>query len=188
MSSLVQSLSRVQLFATPWTAAHQALLFFTVSWSLLKYMSIESVRHPAISSFAVLFSFCFQSIPASGSFPVSQLFASSGQSIGASAWASVLPMNIQDWFPLGFTGLISLLYKGLSRVFFSTTVWKHQFFGSQPSLWYNSHIHTRPLGRPELVAGPFTSWLVSEVIFSVFQESHRDGPRVDPFERPESAD
>ena len=81
---------------------------------------------------------CLQSFPASGSFPMSCPFASDGQSIGASA--TVLPVNIQDWFPLGLTGLISLLSKGLSRVVFSTTVWKHQFFGTQPSLWYNCYI------------------------------------------------
>ena len=82
------------------------------------------------------------SFPASGSFPMSQLFASGGQSIGALALASVLPVNIQDWLPLGLTCLISLLSKGLSRVFSSITVWKHQFFGTQPSLWSKSHIHT----------------------------------------------
>ena len=80
-----------------------------------------------------LFSSCPQSFPASGSFPVSQLFTSGGQSIGASGSASVLPMNIQGWFPLGWTGLTSLLSKGLLRVFSSTTTWKHQFFGAQPS-------------------------------------------------------
>ena len=85
--------------------------------------------HPIISSSVALFSSCLQSFPASGSFPVSRLFTSSGQSIGASASASVLPMNIQSRFPLGLTGLISLLSKGLSRVFSSTTVQKHQFFG-----------------------------------------------------------
>ena len=84
-----------------------------------------------------------QSFPAAGSFPMSQLFASGGQSIGASAWASVLPMNIQDWFPLGWTGWISLQSKGLSNVFANTTVQKHQFFSTQPSLWFNSHICTR---------------------------------------------
>ena len=86
--------------------------------------------HPTISFFVTLFSSCPQSFPASGSFPMSQLFASGGQSIGASA--SVLPMNIQGWFPLGLTSLISFLSKGLSRVFSNTTVWKHQFFGTQP--------------------------------------------------------
>ena len=96
--------------------------------------------HPTISSSTVLFSCCLQSFPASGSFPMSQLFASSSQSIGASASASVLPMNIQGWFPLGLTGLISFQSKGLSRVFSSTTIWKHLFFSVQPSLWSNSHI------------------------------------------------
>ena len=82
--------------------------------------------HPAISSSAAPFSFCSPSFPASGSFPVSQFLASGGQSTGASASATVLPMNIQDWFPLRLTGLISLQFKGLSRVFSSTAVWKHQ--------------------------------------------------------------
>ena len=89
-------------------------------------------RHPIISSSVVPFSSCLQSFPASGSFPMSQFFASSGQSIGASA--SVLPMNIQDWFPLGWTGWISLQSKGFSRVFSNTTVQKHPFFGTQLSL------------------------------------------------------
>ena len=98
--------------------------------------------HPTISSFVVPFSSCLQSFPASGSFPVSQLFASGGQRIEVSAWASVLPMNIQDWFPLGWTGWISLLSKGLSRVFSNTTVQKHQFFNAHLSLESNSHIRT----------------------------------------------
>ena len=98
--------------------------------------------HPAISSSVVPFSSCLQSCLASGSFPKSQFFASGGQSIGASTSASVLPMNIQDWFPLGWTGWTSLLSKGLSRVFSNTTVQKHQFFGAQFSLWSNSAIHT----------------------------------------------
>ena len=85
---------------------------------------------------------CLQSFPASGSFPMSWLFASGGQSIGASASASVLSINIQGWFPLGLTGLISLQSKGLSRVFSSTTIQKHQFSGAQPSLWSNAYIHT----------------------------------------------
>ena len=104
--------------------------------------------HPTISSFAAPFSFCFPSFPASGSFPMSQLFPSDGQSIGVSASASVLPMNIQDWFPLGWAGWLSLLFKGLSRVFSDTTVQKHQFLSAQLSLWSNSHIHTRLLERP----------------------------------------
>ena len=98
--------------------------------------------HPTISSSVVPFSSCLQSFPASGSFPMSQFFASAGQSIGASASASVLPMNMQDWSPSGLTGLISLQFKGHSRVFSNTTVQKHQFFGTHLSLWSNSHIHT----------------------------------------------
>ena len=98
--------------------------------------------HPTISSFVVPFSSCLQSFPASGPFQMSHFFPSSGQSIGVSALASVLLMNIQYWFPLGWTGWISLLSKGLSRVFSNTTVQKHQFFGAQLSLWSNSHIHT----------------------------------------------
>ena len=101
--------------------------------------------HPTISSSVVPFS-CLQSFPASGSFPVSQLFTSGGQSIGDSA--SVLPMNIQHCFPLGLTGVISLQSKGLSRVFSNTTVQKHQFFGAQPSLWSSSHIDTWLLEKP----------------------------------------
>ena len=90
--------------------------------------------HPTISSSVVPFSSCFQSFPASGSFPMSQFFTSGGTSIGASALASVLPMNIQDWFPWGLTGLISLQSKGFSRIFSNTTVQKWQFFGSWLSL------------------------------------------------------
>ena len=104
--------------------------------------------HPTISSSVVPFSSCLQSWSASGSFPMSRLFASGGQSIGDSASTSVLPMNIQGWLPLGLTGLISLLSKGLSRVFSSTTVWKHQFFGTQPSLRPNSHICPWLLEKP----------------------------------------
>ena len=89
-----------------------------------------------------------QSFPVSGSFPVSQLVASGGQSIGVSASASVLPMNIQDWCPLGLTGLISLQSKGCSRVFSNTTVQKHQFLSAQLTLWFNSHIHTWLLEKP----------------------------------------
>ena len=96
--------------------------------------------HPTISSSVVPF-FCPQSFPASQSFPATQLFTSDGQSIGASASASVLPMNIQGCFPLGLTGLISLQSKGLSRVSSSTTIQEYQFFGAQPSLWSNSPVH-----------------------------------------------
>ena len=233
-------LSGVRLFETPWTAAHQASLSFTISWNLHELMSIESVMpsnhlifchpfllllsilprirvfsnksvlrirwpkywsfsfnnspcdesiqfshsvvsdslwsrglqharllcpsptpgacsnscplrrwcHPTISSCVVPFSSHLQSFPASGSFQMSQFFASCGQSIGALASASVLPVNIQDWFPLGWTGRISLQSKGLSRVFSNTTVQKHQFFSAHLSSQSNSHIHTWPLEKP----------------------------------------
>ena len=134
-------LSHVQLFATPWTTGYQlpCPLFPRVcsnSGSLSRWC------YPTVSSSVVRFSSYTQSFPASGSFQMSQLFTSGGQSIGVSASASVLPMNIQGWFPLGLTGLISLQSKGLSRVFSNTTVRKHQLFRAQPSLWSNSHIHT----------------------------------------------
>ena len=115
----VQSFSRVRLFAIPWTAAHQASLSFTVSWSLLKLMSIELVMPSNHLILCYPFSSCPQSFPESGSFPMSWLFASGDQSIAASA--SVLPMNIQGQFPLELIGLISLQSKELSRVFFSST-------------------------------------------------------------------
>ena len=105
--------------------------------------------HPTILSSVISFCSLFQSFPASGSFPLIQFFASCGQSIGVSASASVLPMNIQDWFPLGWTGWISLQSQGLSRIFSNTTVQKHQFFSALPSLWSNSHIHTWLLEKPE---------------------------------------
>ena len=104
--------------------------------------------HPAISSWVVPFSSCHQSLPESGSLPMSQLFTWGGQSIGVSALASVLPMNTQDWCPLEWTGWIFLQSKGLSRVFSNTTVQKRQFFGAQLSLQSNSHIHTWPLDKP----------------------------------------
>ena len=103
--------------------------------------------HPAISSSVVPFSSCPQSLRASESFPMSQLFTWGGQSIGVSASASVLQMNTQDWSPLGWTGWISLQSKGLSRVFSNTTVQKHQFFGAQLYSQSNSHIHTWPLEK-----------------------------------------
>ena len=124
---VVQLLSHLRLSATTWIAARQASLSSTVSWSLLLLMSIESVDHPTISFSVISFFSCPQSFPASGSFPVNWLFMLGGWSIGASASASFLPMNIHGWFPLGLTGLISLLSKGLSRVFSSTTVQKYQF-------------------------------------------------------------
>ena len=141
---IVQSLSCVWLFVAPWTAACKVSLSFTVSWSLLKLMSIESVMS---SNHLTPFS-CIQSFPGSGSFLGSQFFTSDGQSIGVSASASVFPMNIQDWFPLGLTSWISLQSKGLWRVFSNTIVQKHKFFVAQPSLWSNSHIHTWLLEKP----------------------------------------
>ena len=104
--------------------------------------------HPAISSSVIPFSSCPQSLQASESFPMSQLFAWGGQSIGVSASASLFPMNIQDWFSLGWISWISWLSKGLSRVFSNTTDQKHQFFGAQPSSQSNSHIHTWPQEKP----------------------------------------
>ena len=120
--------------------------------------AIQQLCHPWSTSF------CPQSFPASELFPVSQLFASGGQSIGASASASVLPMNIQGWFPLGLSGLTSLLSKGLLRIFSSTTVWKHQFFSVQPSVWCNSHPYMT-IGK--IIA--LTIWtFVSKVISLLF--------------------
>ena len=144
-----QSLSRVWLFATPWIAACQASLSITNSQSSLKPMSIKSVMPSNHLSSVVPFSSCPQSFPASGSFQMSQLFASGGQSIGVSALTSVIPMNTQDWSPLGWTGWIPL-----QSTFSKTTVQKHQFFGAQLSLESNSHIHTWPLEKPM----PWVDW------------------------------
>ena len=123
---------------TPWTTACQASLPFSISWSLLKSCPLSKWCHPTISS-CVPFS-SLQSFPASGSFPMSRSFTSGSQSIGVSA--SVLLINSEGWFPLGLTSLTSLLSKRLTRVFCNTTVQKHYFFSTQPSLWFNSHIHT----------------------------------------------
>ena len=147
---LNQSLSHVRRFATSWTAARRPSLSITNSQSLLKLMSIKSLMP---SNHLIL---CRPLLllppipPASGSFPMTQFFASGGPRIGVSASASVLPMNIPDWSPLGWTGWISLLSEGLSRVFSNTTVQKHQFFGAQLSLWANSHIHTWLPEKPYL--------------------------------------
>ena len=148
--SSVDSLCSVQSCLTlcnPMDCSMPGLLSITNSWSLLNLISIESGCHPTISSSVVPFS-CLQSFPASGSFPMSQFFASGGQNIEVSASASVLSMNIQDWFPWGLTGWISLQSKGLSRVSSNTTVQKHQFFSAQPSSQSNSHIHTWPQEKP----------------------------------------
>ena len=140
----VQSLSHVWLFATPWITACPS------PTPRVRSDSCPSSQwcHPIISSSVIPFSSYLQSFQASGSFQMSQLFTSGGQSIGASASASVFPMNSQDSFPLGLTGLISMQSKGLSRVFSNTTVQKHQFFGAQPSSQSNSHIHTWPQEKP----------------------------------------
>ena len=143
----VQSFSHLRLFATSCTAAHQASLSITNSRACSNSCPVSRWCHPTISSSVIPFSH-LQSFPAWGSFPMSQFSVSGGQSIRASASASVLPMNIQDWFALGLTGLISLLSKGLSRVFSNTTVQKHQFLGAQLSLWSNSHTHTWLLENP----------------------------------------
>ena len=145
---VIQSPSHVQFFATPWTAACQASLSLTISWSLPKFMFISSVI-PS-SHFILWHPLFLPSIfPSIRDFLMSCLFTSDDQNSGASASASVLPVNIQGWSPLRLTGLISLPSKGLSGVFSSTTVWRHQFFGILPSLWSSSYNHTWPLGRPE---------------------------------------
>ena len=138
----IQSLHHVQLLATPWTAASPTPGTSSNSCSRSWWI------HATISSSVIPFSSHLRSFPASGSIYMSQLFASGVESIGVSASTSVLPMNIQHWFPLGWIGLISLQPKRLSRVFSNTTVQKHQFFGAQPSSQSNSHIHTWPLEKP----------------------------------------
>ena len=142
---VVQLLSWNRLFAVPWPTACQVSLSFIISQSLLKFVSIESMMPSNHLILCYPFLLLPSIFPASGSFPLSQFFASGGQSIGVSASASVLPMNIQDWFPLGW---ISLQSKGLSRVFSDITVQQHQFFGAQLSLRSNFHIHTWQLEKP----------------------------------------
>ena len=132
--SSVQSLSRVQFFLTPWSAACQASQSTPTPRVYSNPCPLNGWCHPTISSSVVPLSSCPQSFPESGSFQMSHLFASGGQSIGVSASTSVLPMNIQDWFPLGWVGWIALQAKGLSRVFANTTVQKHQFSSAQLSL------------------------------------------------------
>ena len=142
-------LSRVLLFATPWTAARQASLSITNCQNLPKPMSIKSVmpsNHLILCRPLLLLPSIFPSIRVL--FQMSQLFASSGQSTGVSASISVLLMNTHDWSPLEWTGWISLQSKGLSRVFSNTTVQKHQFYGAQLSSQSNSHIHTWPREKP----------------------------------------
>ena len=148
--SSVQSLSRVWLFVTPWITACQASLSITNSRSSLRFTSIESVMpssHLILCHPLLLLSSIFPSITVFSNEPVLHI-RSGGQSIGVSASASVLPMNIQDWFPLEWTCWITIQSKGLSRVFSNTTLQKHQFFGAQLSSQSNSHIHTWPLEKP----------------------------------------
>ena len=140
---------------TPWTVAHSTPLSFTLSQTWLKFMSIESVM---LSNHLIP---CHPLLLLSSILPRLRIgglsIASGGQSIGASASPSVLPMNIQGWFPLGLTGLISLQSKRLSRVFSNTTIWKHEFFSAQSSLWSNSHIHIWLLEKPYLwLDGPLS--------------------------------
>ena len=138
--AVVQSLSHVQLFETPWTAALQAFLSFTVSQNLLKLMSIELMMPSNHLIFCHPLLLLLSIFPNIRVFSVSWLFPSDIHSIGAST--SVLPVNIQRWFPSGMTDLISLLSKGFSRVFSSNTIQKHEFFGTRLSSWSNAHIPT----------------------------------------------
>ena len=158
LSSVVQSLNRVKtLHVTPWTAACQACLCFTISRSFLKLMSIESWYHPTISSSVTLFS-SLQPFLASGSFPISQLFSSGGQSIGASASASVLLLNIQGWFPLGLTHLISLLSKTLKSLLQHTI--------SKASILWHSAFFMVQLSHPNMINGKTIAFnFLSKVMF-----------------------
>ena len=146
--SSVQSLSRIQLFATPWIAATRAPCPSPSSGVHSNSRPLSQLCHSATSCSVVPFSSCPQSLPASESFPMSQLFAWGGQSTGVSALGSFLPKNTQGWSPLGWTGWTSLQSKGLSRVFSNITVQKHQLVGAQLSSQSNSHIHTWPLEKP----------------------------------------
>ena len=146
--SSVQLLSLVRLFLTPWTSAHQASGPSPTPGVYSNSSPLSRWCPTTISSSVLPFFFHLQSFPASGSSQMIQLFTSGGQSIGVSASTSVLPMNTQDWSPLGWTGWISLQSRGLSRVFSNSTVQKHQFFGAQPSSQSNSHIHTWLLEKP----------------------------------------
>ena len=139
---VVQSFSHVWFFVIPWTVAQWASLSFIIFRSVSNSCPLTQWCHPTISSSVIPFYSCPQSFPASKSFQMSQFFASGSQNIGVSALASVLPMNIHDWLPLGWIGWISSQSKGLSRVFSNTIVQKHQLFGTQLSLWSSSHIHT----------------------------------------------
>ena len=147
-SSVQFSHSVVSNSAIPWITARQASLSITNSQSLCNPCSLSQGCHLTISPSIIPFSSCLQSFPGSGSFQMSQLFTSGGQSIGVSASTSVPPMSTRDWSPLGWTGWISLQSKGLARVFYNTTVQKHQFFSAQLSSQSNSHIHKWSLEKP----------------------------------------
>ena len=143
--SSVQLLSHVWLFVTPWTAVRQPSLFITNFWRCWNSCPLSQWCHPTILSSVIPFSSYLQSLPSSGSFQMSQFFSSGGQSIGVSASASVLPLNIQDWFPLGWTGWISLQSKGLSRVFSKT--------GSKASIRWRSAFIIIQLSHPYMTTG-----------------------------------
>ena len=158
--SSVQSLSCVRLFVTPWTAAHQASCSSPTPGVYSNSCPLSRWWHPTISSSVFPFSSCLQSIPASESFPMSQFFASGGQSIGLSVSTSGIPMNIQDWFPLGLTALISLQSKGLSKVFSNTTVQKHQFFKC-------SAFFMVQLSHPYMTAGKTMGFIIQTFVCRV---------------------
>ena len=141
--------SRIWLFATPWITARQLPCPSPTLGVHSNSCPLSRWCNPAISSSVIPFSSCPQSLPASGSLPMTQLFTWGGQSIGVSAFASFLPINTQDWSPLEWSSWISLQSKGLSRVFSNTTVQKHQFFSAQLSSQSNSHIHTWQLEKPQ---------------------------------------
>ena len=156
----VQSSSHVQLFVTPWTAAYQASLSLTTSWSLPKFMSIASLMPSSYLILQCPLLLLPQSLPASGAFPMSQLFVSEDQFIGVSASASVLPMSIQGWFPLRLTSLITLCpRKEPSGGFSSTTIWRHQFFSTMFYLQYSSHNCTSRFHMYSLIYLFFSFWL-----------------------------
>ena len=146
--SSVQLLSRVRLFVTPWTAARQASLSSPAPGVYSNSCPLSQWCHPTISSSVIPFSSCLQSFPSIRVFSNELVLCIRWPKYWVSASASVFSMNIQDSFPLESIGFISLQSKGLTRVFFNTTVQKHQFFGAQLSLWFNSHIHTWLLDRP----------------------------------------
>ena len=167
LSQSVQSLSRVWLFVTPWLQ-HTRLPCPSPSPRVCSNScSLSQWCPPTISRSVIPFSSCPQSFPASGSFLMGQFFASGGQSIGASA--SVLQMNIQGWFSLRLTGLLSLRSKELSSVFSSATIWKHKFFSTQPSLWSSSHICACLWEKPWLwLFGPlWAKWCLCFLICSL---------------------